>query len=149
MNTDQLIALLSAFAAILAALYARYSINEAKRTNEISIHNEKLKIYKGILELRAKVNAHGVNIKETDLFGFYEYVQLSEFYYNKKIYNEIMTYFEEIWEIVKQKDLWEMAENQNKRKLMVSETHALLKINRERIAGIEDKMKNYLRLIET
>jgi hypothetical protein len=140
------ISALALLVSALSALYARYSVQEARRTNEITIHNERLKIFKVILELRGLLTRHGVNIKENDLFSFYEFVQLSEFYYDKSIHEDIKAYFDTAWEIVKQRDLWETAESQEAKKELVAKTHSLLTASREKIKLLEDKMKGHLRL---
>jgi hypothetical protein len=111
METSYLISFLAILISGLSALYARHAAKEAMRSNEIAIHNERLRIFKGILELRGELSRHGVNIKEHDLFGYYENVQLSEFYYNETIHKKIKEYFDIAWEVVKQHDLWESAES--------------------------------------
>ena len=63
MQVSDWIALLSAFVAILSALYARHSVQEARRANEIGLHNEKLKVFKGILG-RQKGRCQGEEIRE-------------------------------------------------------------------------------------
>jgi hypothetical protein len=86
MEINFLISFLAILISSLSALYARHAVKEAKHSNEIAIHNERLRIFKGILELRGDLLRRGVNIKEHDLFGYYKYVQLSEFYYNNMIH---------------------------------------------------------------
>lgn len=149
MGMSEWIALLSAFVAILSALYARHSVQQARRANEIALHNEKLKIFKGILDLRAKLSANGVNIKEYELFSFYEYVQLSEFYFNKRIYEGVKDYFDCAWEVVKLRGLWETAEEEGKKKEMVQRTHEMLRLSREKVEALEPMLKEHLRISET
>ncbi len=149
MEMSDWIALLSAFVAILSALYARHSVQQARRANEIALHNEKLKVFKGILDLRAKLSANGVNIKEYELFSFYEYVQLSEFYFNKRIYEKVKDYFDCAWEVVKLRGLWESAEEEGKRQEMVQKTHEMLRQSREKIEALEPMLKEHLRISET
>lgn len=149
MQMSDWIALLSAFVAILSALYARYSVQQAHRANEIALHNEKLKVFKGILDLRAKLSANGVDIKEYELFSFYEYVQLSEFYFNKRIYEKVKDYFDCAWEIVKLRGLWESADVEGKRQEMVQKTHEMLRQSREKVESLEPLLKEHLRISET
>ena len=49
MTQSDYIALAAFFAAALAALYARWAANEAKRANEISLHIHKVEIYEEVL----------------------------------------------------------------------------------------------------
>jgi hypothetical protein len=149
MQTSDWIALLAVFVATLSALYARHSVREARRANEIVLHNEKLKIFKGILDLRAKLSANGVNIKEYELFSFYEYVQLSEFYFNKQIYEKVKEYFDCAWEVVKLRGLWEIAELDGDKKEKVQKTLDMLRQSREKADALETMLKEHLRVSET
>lgn len=49
MNQSDYIALAALAVALLAALYARWAANEAKRANEISLHFKKVEIYEEVL----------------------------------------------------------------------------------------------------
>lgn len=149
METNYLISFLAILISGLSALYARHAVKEAMRSNEISIHNESLQIFKGILELRGELFRRGVNIKEHDLFGYYEYVQLSEFYYNKTIHEKIKDYFDTAWEVVKQHDLWEAAESKKNREKLVAKTYEILKESRQKVEKLEAQMKEHLRLIKS
>ncbi len=93
MQTSDWISAAALLISAFSAFYPRYSVQEAKRTNEITIHNEKLKIFKGILELRALLSRRGAKMKESDLFSFYKVVQLSEFYYSESIHEDFKAYF--------------------------------------------------------
>lgn len=149
MQTSDWIALLSASVAIVSVLYARHSVRETQRANEIALHNEKLKVFKGILDLRAKLSANGVNIKEYELFSFYEHVQLSEFYFNKQIYEKVQEYFDCAWEVVKLRGLWEISEQDGKKKEMVQKTHDMLRQSREKADALEVMLKEHLRINKT
>jgi hypothetical protein len=149
METSYLISFLAILISGLSALYARHAVKEAMRSNEIAIHNERLRIFKGILELRGELSRHGVNIKEHDLFGYYENVQLSEFYYNETIHKKIKEYFDTAWEVVKQHDLWEAAESKEDRDKLVAKTYEILKESRQQVEKLEAQMKEHLRLIKS
>lgn len=143
------ISLVAIFISILSALYARRAANEASKANEIALHNEKLKIFKGILELRGKVMAQGVDIKEHELFSFYEYVQLSEFYYNHSIHEQVKDYFDCVQNIVILRSQWEVAESEEKRKHLVERTHRMRTQSQEKVSRLENSMKEHLRLVKT
>ena len=149
METSYLISFLAILISGLSALYARHAVKEAMRSNEIAIHNERLRIFKGILELRGELVRRGVNIKEHDLFEYYEYVQLSEFYYNQTIHEKTKYYFDTALEVVKQHDLWEAAENKEDRNKRVAKTYEILKESRQKIEELEVLMKEHLRLIKS
>jgi len=142
------ISLVAIFISILSALYARRAANEASKANEIALHNERLKIFKAILELRGKVMAQGVDIKEYELFSFYEYVQLSEFYYNHSIHEQVKDYFDCVQNIVILRSQWEVAESEE-RKQLVEKTHQMRTQSQEKVSRLENSMKEHLRLVET
>jgi len=143
------ISLFAIIISLLSASYSRCAVTEASKANEIALHNEKLKIFKGILELRGKVMAHGIEIKEHELFSFYEYVQLSEFYYNPSIHEQVKDYFDCVQNIVKLRDLWEVAGSEEKRKQLVEETHRMRTQSQEKVCRLENSMKEHLRLVKT
>ena len=49
MSHSDYIALAALAVALLAALYAKWTANEAKRANEISLHVHKIEIYEEVL----------------------------------------------------------------------------------------------------
>ncbi|MGO9613044.1 MAG: hypothetical protein ACLPX5_08415 [Dissulfurispiraceae bacterium] len=146
-----LIALLAVFAAFFSARYAMHSAREVRRSNEIALHNERLKILRGILDLRAKLSAHGVDIKEEDLFRFYEYVQLSEFYFNKQIYEKVNDCYDCVYEMMDLRGLWASAEREGREEKaeMVQRTRDMLSQGRKKINALEVTIKNYLRITES
>jgi hypothetical protein len=146
MQTSDWISIASIFVALLSALYARHAVGEARKANEIALHNEKLRIYKGVLEIHGLPRSRGVTIKERDLFRHYEYIPLSEFYFNPGIYEKLKQVFNGAWEIVKLHDLWEAAEDKESKASLVEKTHAQLHKTRNECTAIEEEMKNYLRL---
>lgn len=150
MEISVLISLAALFVALLSALYANHSVTEARRANEISLHNEKLKIFKGILDLRATVTGRGTDIEERELFCFYEHVQLSEFYYDSKIHQQIKDYFDCVWDIVKRRSEWGAAEKESQElyKQMVKKTFAILEESRKKVSALEEAMKEHLRLVK-
>jgi len=53
MGISDVIAAIALCASAGSALYARWAGKAAQRANEIAIHNERLRIYKGLLKFRA------------------------------------------------------------------------------------------------
>jgi hypothetical protein len=99
LTKSELISLLAAVVAILAALYARWSAVQTRRANEIQLHNERLKILRGLLDFRAEITAHGDQFNYSKLLELYNHVQLSEFYYRQDLYERLNRLFEHAREI--------------------------------------------------
>ncbi len=99
MSTSDWIALGSFGGALLAALYARWSATAAQRANEIALHNERLKIFRGFLDCRAEITAHGDDFSKTMVHNLYSHVQLTEFYFDTTLYQEFRALFDIVFEI--------------------------------------------------
>ena len=87
-NSD-FISIGSALVAGLSALYARWAVKASKHQNEISLHSERLNVYKGVTIFGSKLAATGPAINDGDVWKFHEWVQLSEFYYNTAIHKRL------------------------------------------------------------
>jgi len=95
MESSEIIAIGSAFVAGLAALYARWAALAARRQNEIALHSERLRVYRGVVAYGCKFAAQGPTLKKNDVWSFDEWVQLSEFYFNKDIFEKLDCVFKE------------------------------------------------------
>lgn len=63
-DTAIVVAVGAAFVAALAALYARWQAVAAQRANEISLHESRLAVHKGLGRFRTHISARGTSIKE-------------------------------------------------------------------------------------
>jgi hypothetical protein len=106
---ETLIALGSFFAAILAAVYAKATVTAAERANEIAIHSERLKTYKGIVSIHGLLQAKGIQFPEYDFWSKYDYVELTEFYFSKPLADRTQQYFELGKKIVASRAFWQEA----------------------------------------
>ena len=77
MDTGSLISLCSAFAAILAALYASRQAMASKKANQISLHEKRLIVYSGLSRFRVHITGQGSNIREEEVWRFAEIAELS------------------------------------------------------------------------
>ncbi|HEX8607615.1 MAG TPA: hypothetical protein VF679_03120 [Pedobacter sp.] len=68
-------------------MYARWAGRAAQRANEIAIHNERLRIYKGLLEFRAMLMTRGPNFPDDELWKIADLALLSEFYFSEAAHN--------------------------------------------------------------
>ena len=145
MQNSDWIALIAVCVALLSSLYARHAVGEARRANDIAINNQKLRIYRGVMEIYGLLMRKGVQIREGELFNHYEYIQLSEFYFNSSIYKKLYNAFDGAWEIVRLHDCWEAAEKREE-KVFVEKTRAQLRQVRDQFKAIADEIRNHLRL---
>jgi len=111
-ETSDWIALVSAAIAIFALWHSEKAAKEARRANEIALHNERLQIYKGLLKFRGRMLAKGVQIDGSDIFEFYRTsVSLSEFYLEKSVHEQLNKLFRLVNEMKKSHNEWEAAQN--------------------------------------
>jgi len=80
-DTSALVALASALVSGAAALYARWQAHAAKRANEIALHESRLRVYNGLTRFRGHLKAHGLSLKEEDVWNFSDLVDACEFYF--------------------------------------------------------------------
>lgn len=147
-NTSDLIAIGSAFFAGVAAWYARRTVQAAKHQNEISIHNERLRVYNGVITFGSRLAAKGPTINESDVWSFNEWVLLSEFYFNKTIYQRLDTAFRQSLDMLAKNDEWALAkeEGNSNTKDISTQRPAIHRTLRDECFSIADAMKENLRL---
>jgi hypothetical protein len=147
-SISDLIAVGSALVASLSALYARWAVKEAKRQNEISIHAERLNVYKGVNRFGSKLATHGPSIKDNDVWAFHEWVQLSEFYFSNSLYQRLNAALTNSFELLSKNDEWSTAkEDGNSNSVDISnQRHAIHRALRDECFSIAEAMKKNLRL---
>lgn len=150
METSTLVALLSALAAVLAAAFAYRSVTTAERANEIALQNERLRIYRGYLDMHARVQAHGKAFREQDLWSdFYNHVQVAEFYFDKPLHDLLKQYFQGLWNVVAQRELLDAPDQTPEaRRAQVTRIYAALNTCRGLHAEIDAAFRLRLRLVE-
>lgn len=146
-NTD-FIAIGSALVAGLSALYARWAVKASKHQNEISLHAERLNVYKGVTIFGSKLAANGPSIQDTDVWKFHECVQLSEFYYSAAIHKRLDTAFTQALSMLVKNDEWKFAKEEGSAnaKDISDERHKIHRALRDECFSISDAMKENLRL---
>lgn len=152
LDISNLIALGSLFAALLAAVYAKSTVRTANKANEIAIHNERLKIYRGFVSFHSALNSQGVGINDKDLWAVFEHVELSEFYYSAQLYEDFQRYFSLAREIRARKDLWSTIEEESgtqARVAYVKETHEIYKRCLDLGKQLDQEFRSKLRVWRT
>ncbi len=123
-DTGNLISLGALFISCLAVVYAKATVRAANKANEIALHSEKLKTYKGILGIQSLLRAKGVHFPEYDFWSKYEYVELTEFYFSKALSAKVHEYFNLGRDVSVSRGLWEEARDRgdDERKAAVRKT---------------------------
>ena len=109
METSNFIAALALCVSAGSAVYARWSGQAAQRANEIAIHNERLRIYKGLLAFRATLTTKGVNFPDEALWEFADLVLLSEFYFSQSAHKAMQKLLDDGNQIKARHDHWQHA----------------------------------------
>ena len=149
METSDVIAIGSAFVAGLAALYARWAAIAARRQNEIALHSERLRVYRGVVDYGCKLAGKGPSIQENDVWSFDEWVQLSEFYFNRAIFERLDSVFKISLQLLGLNDEWGSSDaGTDAKKKLNSQRHALHRELRDECFSIRDKMKECLRVAD-
>ncbi|MBL8417383.1 MAG: hypothetical protein JNN31_04020 [Dechloromonas sp.] len=148
MDPGSLISLCSAFAAILAAVYARWQATAAKKANEISLHENRLKVYSGLSRFRVHITGQGTNIKEEEVWRFAEIVELSEFYFSENISVRMNSVFDRSLKLLSLNDEWKTAKEFDHctAKPLVQPRHDLMREIRDDCYKMTDDMKGVLRV---
>jgi len=95
-----LIAFLSFLGAALAALYARWAWAEARRANELSVHSNRMDIYRALHKLRFAVQTKGIMIEAQHVAPFYHPSREARFYFsNAGTSQKLVEYFEVCFEL--------------------------------------------------
>ena len=81
MQNSDVIAALALCASIGSAVYLRWSGIAAQRANEMALHNERLKIYKGLQVFNTTVVTRGGGFPDEAILSYSDHAHLSEFNY--------------------------------------------------------------------
>lgn len=147
-DDSSIIAIIAALVAMLSALYARWQAAAAGRANEIALHENRLKIYKGLSRFRAHIITRGSKLNEEEIWQFSEIVELSEFYFSADIHTHLNTVLEQAMELLWLNDEWEDAKQNSPEhaKNLVSKRHELMKTTRNECCKIREVIKQHLRV---
>lgn len=129
---------------------AREAVSEARSQNRIAIHNERLKTYKALLAFRGKIAAHGINYEKEHLWNFWEYVQISEFYFSAPVAQELKAIVDLALRIQGHRSMWdpETGVTGEERNRWMKETYDLQPELVKRLEAIDPLLKEELRLVE-
>lgn len=128
MDTSTWIASLSFLVALLAAIYARWASFEAKRSNDLAFHTNKIEIYKEFLALKYAILQREENISYEDTKKFYFSHLYSEFFFSEQTHNKIKQYFDTCFDIAgKPINASRLDELKKKEKELVAEVEQMIK----------------------
>ncbi|MCS6233943.1 hypothetical protein G3495_02165 [Shewanella baltica] len=90
---EQWLAVISALIALLSALYARYAYTQAKKANQLTIHNLIKPIYVAFDNLTNHMDLHGKYANKSEVQKFCPYKMEVPLYLNKTIARDIDDYW--------------------------------------------------------
>ena len=143
-----LVALGAAFVSGLSALYARWQAKAAKRANEIALHENRLRVFKGLSRYRVHLTSRGASIAEEEVWKFSEEVELSEFYFPKHIHPLLQHIFDGSLKLLTLNDEWRGAkeEGSSTAKEFVKQRHELARSLRDECQNATIELKRNLRI---
>jgi len=142
METTEFISVIALCASIGSAVYARWSGQATQRANEIAIHSERLKIYKGLLEFRAFLTTRGPGFPDEALWQFADLVLLSEFYFSSRAHEAMKALLEDANQIKARHDHWQQTKESGRDSTSaVQAMHELHRATREQCAVVAELMK--------
>ena len=114
MSISDIIAISSAVVAVFSFVYARRAVLEAKKSNEISLHSDQLKVYKYVQNFSELLSIKGPRISKDDVELFYDAIELSEFYFSAELTGELYKISRMVEELVKSNAEWHSIKSVNK-----------------------------------
>lgn len=91
---EQWLAVLSALIASLSALYARYAYTQAKKANQLTIHNLIKPIYDAFYDLTNHMDQKGKYANKSEVQKFWPYKKEVSLYLNESIERDINEYWD-------------------------------------------------------
>ena len=147
MDNSDLFAAFALCASVGSAVYARWSGKAAQQANEIAIHNERLRIYKGILSFRATLTTRGPGFADEVLWEFSDLVLLSEFYFSDRVHKSMQKLLEDGNQIKARYEHWQdTKETRNNSEAAVKAMNELHRATRDQCGAVADMLKPALRL---
>lgn len=148
MSWSDLFAFLAVVVAVLSAMYSRWSAMAAQRANEIATHNERLRIYRGLLNFRMTLTTRRASFPDEALWEFADFVLLSEFYFSERAHNEFQKLLDEGNQIKAMHEVWQhnRKTGQGDAARARTTTKEMLRKTKDRCGELIDMLKPDLRL---
>ena len=67
-DSSVVVAIIAALISSLAALYARWQVTEARKANNISLHENRFLVYKSLGRFKGQLTAHGAGFNEEEIW---------------------------------------------------------------------------------
>lgn len=106
MQTSDFLSALALCTSVGSAVYARWSGTAAQRANEIALHNERLKIYKGLQMFHMTLVTRGVGFPDEAIWHFGDHAHLSEFYFPAADYERLTEIMDAAIRVKGMHDTW-------------------------------------------
>jgi hypothetical protein len=147
MDSSDLLAVFALCASVASAVYARWAGRAAQEANEIAIHNERLRIYKGLLEFRAILTTRGPGFPDDELWKFADLALLSEFYFSEATHKAMQKLSADGNEIKARYEHWQATkESRGDTRTAVQAMHELHRSARDQCGVVAEMLKPTLLL---
>ena len=99
---SNLIALLVVAIALLAALHARWTWAEARKTNLLALHANRLEVFRAFNSLRQAVQEQGAGVEEQRVAMFHNPCEEAKFYFSEAKTSQLLSqYFDTCWALAR------------------------------------------------
>lgn len=115
MSISELISIASTVIAIFSFVYARRAVLEAKKSNEISLHSDQLKVYRYVQDFSELLSVKGPRINQEDVKLFNYAIDLSEFYFDATLTRELYKISKMVEQLVEANAEWASIRAMNKK----------------------------------
>lgn len=95
MGVQDFVSIVAALIAILAALYARWSARATERANEITIHAERLRIFKTIRNFQHQIEKYGLEYPDAAQSELIQGAELAEFFFSPAVAKPLAQFVEQ------------------------------------------------------
>jgi hypothetical protein len=103
MDTSSWVAAASLLAALLSALYARWMWGEARRTNFLALHTNRIDVFRAFNSLRQAVQEQGNRVELQRVSAFFHASQESKFYFSEPKTSQLLgQYFDTCFALTEQ-----------------------------------------------
>jgi hypothetical protein len=146
--TTNIVAVIGAVTAVFAAFYAWRQAQAAQRQNEISLHQDRLKLYRETVHFGAMLAGKGPRIAEADVWKFRETAELAEFFFPGDAQERLNNAFDNSLKLLATNDEWQEAKavpGANAKELN-AQRYKLAQSIRDECFSVAESMKGKLRL---
>ena len=88
------------------SVHAKAALAEAKSQNRIAVHTHQLEAYKALLQFKSRIVGSGIHFKDDAVWALWEHAQLAEFYFPTGIADSMTAVVDQALEIQASRSFW-------------------------------------------